>query len=144
MFRTRLLSGIVLVAAVFLLIFRGGIVLFAAMAVVSLIGMREFYQATGVSQDSVGILSLAGYGGALLYEAAVWLGVQEYGLFAVLAGLGLLMSVYVFTYPRYQAGQVMAAFFGMVYVAVMLSCVYLTRQLAGGFYHVWLIFLCSW
>lgn len=146
MFRTRLLSGIVLVAAIFLLISRGGIVLYTAMAAVSLIGMREFYQATGVSQsqDSAKILSVAGYGGALLYEAAVWLGVQEYGLFAVLAALGLLMSVYVFTYPRYQAGQVMAAFFGVVYVTVMLSCIYLTRQLEGGFYHVWLIFLCSW
>lgn len=149
MFKTRLLSGIALVAAVFLAISRGGIVLYAAVAAVSLIGMRELYRATGVcpqtdSQSKVGLLELAGYGGALLYEASVWFGVQEYGLFAVVAALSVLMFVYVFTYPRYQAGQVMAAFFGVAYVAVMLSGIYLTRQLQDGFYHVWLIFLCSW
>ncbi len=147
MFRTRLLSGIVLVLAVFLVISQGGILLYGVLALVSLIGMREFYKAMQVSQVSengMGILELAGYVGALLYEAALWSGIQKFGLAAVLAALALLMSVYVFTYPKYQAGQVMAAFFGMVYVTVMLSCIYLTRQLEGGFYHVWLIFLCSW
>ena len=34
--------------------------------------------------------------------------------------------------------------FGIVYVAVMLSFIYLTRALPGGKFHVWLIFLCSW
>ena len=38
----------------------------------------------------------------------------------------------------------MAAFFGIFYVAVMLSCVYQTRMLENGAYIVWLIFLCSW
>ena len=28
----------------------------------------------------------------------------------------VLMAVYVFTYPKYHADQVMAAFFGVVYV----------------------------
>ena len=38
----------------------------------------------------------------------------------------------------------MPALFGIVYVAVMLSFIYLTRELPGGKFHVWLIFLCSW
>jgi len=38
----------------------------------------------------------------------------------------------------------MAAFFGIVYVGVMLSYIYQTRMLPGGQFHVWLIFLCSW
>ncbi|MFR7394664.1 MAG: phosphatidate cytidylyltransferase [Blautia wexlerae] len=39
----------------------------------------------------------------------------------------------------------MPAMFGIVYVAVMLSFIYLTRELPGGkFLSVWLIFLCSW
>ena len=114
MFRTRLLSGIVLVLAVFLVISQGGILLYGVLALVSLIGMREFYKAMQVSQVSengMGILELAGYVGALLYEAALWSGIQKFGLAAVLAALALLMSVYVFTYPKYQAGQVMATFF---------------------------------
>ena len=65
-------------------------------------------------------------------------------MLAIIFGLVLLMFVYVFTYPTYEAGQVMPALFGIVYVAVMLSFIYLTRELPGGKFHVWLIFLCSW
>jgi phosphatidate cytidylyltransferase len=50
----------------------------------------------------------------------------------------------VFTYPRYQTDQVTGAFFGVVYVAVMLSCIYLLREMQDGVYLVWLIFLGSW
>ena len=38
----------------------------------------------------------------------------------------------------------MGAFFGVVYVSVMLSYIYQTRNLTDGAYLVWLIFLCSW
>jgi phosphatidate cytidylyltransferase len=38
----------------------------------------------------------------------------------------------------------MAAYVGVVYVAVMLSFVMLTRNLPNGKFLVWLIFLCSW
>ena len=38
----------------------------------------------------------------------------------------------------------MAAIFGTIYVAVMLSFVYLVRMGNNGAYNVWLIFLCSW
>ena len=66
------------------------------------------------------------------------------GVLAIIFGLVMIMFVYVFTYPAYQAVQVMPALFGIVYVAVMLSFIYLTRCLPGGKFHVWLIFLCSW
>ena len=62
----------------------------------------------------------------------------------VLVSLILLMFVYVFTYPKYNAHQIMSAFFGVVYVAVMLSFIFLTRNLPEGKFIVWLIFLCSW
>ena len=62
----------------------------------------------------------------------------------VLGLLIVLMFVYVFTYPKYQTEQLLAAFFGVFYVAVMLSYVYQTRMLSAGTYIVWLIFLCSW
>ena len=55
-----------------------------------------------------------------------------------------MMFVYVFSYPKYHAEQVMAAFFGVVYVGVMLSYIYQTRMIRDGAFLVWLIFLCSW
>ena len=54
------------------------------------------------------------------------------------------MAVLVFAYPRYNTQQIMAAFFGMFYVAVMLSYIYQTRILPGGIFTVWLVFVCSW
>ena len=56
----------------------------------------------------------------------------------------LVLAGYVFTFPKYDTQKVTAAFFGIVYVPVMLSFIYLTRMLEGGFYLVWLIFFCSW
>ena len=58
--------------------------------------------------------------------------------------LMLAMAVYVFAYPKFVAGQVMTVFFGVIYVAVMLSFVYQTRCLPDGMVMVWLIFLSSW
>ena len=54
------------------------------------------------------------------------------------------MAVLVFSYPKYNTQQIMAAFFGVFYVAVMLSYIYLTRMLPGGVFTVWLVFICSW
>lgn len=144
MFKTRLISGIFLVLAALLTIISGGYVLFVTLLCVSLLGIQELYKAMGVHKDGVGLLELAGYLGAILYYASLLLGFERYGMMAVLLGLVLLMFVYVFTYPKYEADQVMSAFFGIVYVAVMLSFIFLTRNLEGGKFLVWLIFLCSW
>ena len=38
----------------------------------------------------------------------------------------------------------MGAFFGLFYAGVLLSCLYLTREMKDGLYLVWLIFLSSW
>ena len=68
----------------------------------------------------------------------------NYGTMAIIISMILILFVYVFGYPKYRAEQVMAAFFGVIYVAVMLSFIYLTRSLPDGKFLVWLIFLCSW
>ena len=54
--------------------------------------------------------------------------------------LVLLMAVYVFSFPKYRAEQVMTVYFGLFYVAMMLSFVYQTRMLPDGGVVVWLIF----
>lgn len=144
MFKTRLLSGILLVIIALATIISGGYILFFTLLAVSLIGMSELYKAMNVQNEKNYLLSAAGYAGAVLYYAAVLLDFQRYGVLAIIFGLVLIMFVYVFTYPEYEAKQVMPTLFGIVYVAVMLSFIYLTRCLPGGKFHVWLIFLCSW
>ena len=144
MFKTRLLSGIVLVIIALATIICGGPVLFVTLLCVSLIGMQELYKAVGIRKERFNSLEIISYISVTVYYLAVWLLPTQYHLPAVILGVLLIMSVYVFTYPKYQTGQIIGAFFGIVYVGVMLSYVLQTRLLEGGAFLVWLIFLCSW
>ena len=144
MFKTRLISGIVLVIIALATIISGSWILFFTLLAVSLIGMRELYRVMKVSDEHVTVLELVGYLGAVLYYIAMKADFGNYGTMAIIISMILILFVYVFGYPKYHAEQVMAAFFGVVYVAVMLSFIYLTRSLPDGKFLVWLIFLCSW
>ena len=144
MFKTRLISGIVLVIIALATIISGSWILFFTLLAVSLIGMRELYKVMKVSDEHVTVLELVGYLGAVLYYIAMKADFGNYGTMAIIISMILILFVYVFGYPKYHAEQVMAAFFGVVYVAVMLSFIYLTRSLPDGKFLVWLIFRCSW
>lgn len=141
MFKTRLLSGIVLVIAALGLITAGGDILLAASLLISYIGMYELYRILGIEKAAPGMI---GYLAAGVYYVGLRFPLLPDPMVFVLGFLILLMAAYVFTYPKYRTEQVLAAFFGVFYVAVMLSFIYRTRELPTGAYLVWLIFLCSW
>ncbi|MCI8835557.1 MAG: phosphatidate cytidylyltransferase [Ruminococcus sp.] len=147
MFKTRLLSGILLVILALVTILTGGTLLFATVAAISVIGMRELYRVFQMENKLMGVCGyvfLLLYYGLLLMRPYMGENAQEYltGLF--LAFLICLMAVMVFSYPGYHANQLLAAFFGLFYVGVMLSYIYQIRILPGGAYTVWLVFICSW
>lgn len=54
------------------------------------------------------------------------------------------MSIYVLTFPRYKAKQVIGAVFAFLYIPVMIGCIYRSRFLPGGKFVYALIFFCSW
>ncbi len=141
MFKTRLLSGIILVALALLLVTAGGEILLGVLLLVSLIGMFELYRIVGIEKRAAGI---AGYLAAMVFYANLWRPFIPDSMVFVLGTFILLMFVYVFAYPNFQTQQMLMAFFGVFYVAVMLAGVYQTRMLERGIYIVWLIFLCSW
>lgn len=141
MFKTRLLSGVVLVIAALALIITGGDVLLISTLVISYIGMFELYRIFHIEKSLPGIL---GYLAATVYYGSLKYSFLSEPMMLVLGLLILLMFAYVFSYPKYKTEQLLAAFFGVFYVAVMLSYVYQTRMLDAGAYIVWLIFLCSW
>ena len=123
----------------------GGPVLFAVLLAISLIGVGELYRAMEVHQKGFGALEIAGYVGTVLYYLSLlWMKTDKFSMMILLFTLVLIMCVYVFTYPKYRTEQIMAALFGVVYVAVMLSYIYKTRALEGGAWLVGLIFLSSW
>lgn len=141
MFKTRLLSGIVLVIAALALIITGNDVLLVSTLVISYVGMFELYRVFQIEKAAPGVV---GYLAATVYYANLRFGFMTDMMMFALLLLMLLMFAYVFTYPKYKTEQLLAAFFGVFYVAVMLSYVYQTRMLSAGTYIVWLIFLCSW
>lgn len=141
MFKTRLLSGIVLVIlALFLIISGHEILLFATLAI-SCIGMFELYRVFKMEKT---VLAGVGYLAAIVYYCNLqWKFLPDL-MILFMAFLILLMFVFVFAYPKFHTDQVMAAFFGFFYVAVMLSYVYQIRTLERGLYLAFLVFLCSW
>jgi phosphatidate cytidylyltransferase len=141
MFKTRLISGIVLVVIALAVILTGGDLLLAVTALISVIGMFELYRVFQIEKSPVAV---CGYLTAIVYYGNLRLGITDTVLISIVF-LILLLAVYVFSYPKYRADQIMAGFFALFYVAMMLSYIYQTRTaLVGGMYVVWLIFLCSW
>ncbi len=160
MFRTRLLSGILLVIIALVTILSGGGVLAAILCAISVIAYGELTKACGVHTEGkkynapelVGILMTALYY-VLLFIVFPQDGQGDYGrmqaypiiMIMISVCLILFLFVYVFTFPSYKAPQIMAAMFSWLYAPVMLSFIYLSREgFAQGNYLVWFVFLCSW
>ena len=141
MFTTRLISGIVLVILAILIVGTGGTLLFAVTAALSLIGMFELYRVVQIEKKAPGI---AGYAAGIFYYGLLWFHKEEYIVLMAIMALMVLMAIYVVTFPHYKTEQVTVAFFGIFYLAVMLSYLYQVRSMADGKYLVWLIVLSSW
>ena len=152
-FLTRLLSGVVLVLITVGACWLGSWTLGFFVALIGYIGLDEYYKVFGLRIGRG--LGWIGLIGATLWfvilqmvtESAVGDGVlldPELKWLVLPVVFLLILGVYVFTFPKYDTGQVTAVFFGIVYIPVMLSFIYQTRMLNGGLYLVWLIFFCSW
>lgn len=144
MFVTRLISGVILLAIMIGVICAGGPFLYFFLLAISLIGMFELYRAAGIRKKGLDLLAAVSCAGAIAFYVLVWLDLHDYYLAGVCAAMIALLFVYVFTYPKYHADEVMTAFFGIVYVSVSLSFIYQTRMLKDGQFSVWLIIICSW
>ncbi len=141
MFKTRLLSGIVLVVLALFFIISGKDVLLVPTLIISLIGLFEFYRALNLHKTP---LSYVGYAITLAYYADLRFSYLPSHTMLWILFMILLLFLFVFSYPKYEIKQIAEAYFGVFYVALMLSYIYLTREYTMGRYLVWLIFLCSW
>ncbi len=153
MFVTRLISGIVLLILAVGVMSLGNIWLCVPLFAISLIAYRELTKALkcfGEGQKH-NALEMTGYLGIAAYYICAWLvAIWNKDSVLLLACIMLTfmaqMLVYVVTFPKFHAGQVLAAFFSFIYAPVMLSFVFLTRELRSGIgiYVVWLILISSW
>ena len=98
MFKTRLLSGIVLVAVLILTVGMGGPVLYTVLLAASLIGLMELYRTVKVQNQALGVV---GYLGAIGYYILMYQNKMEYIMPLIILVLMLAMAVYVFAYPKH-------------------------------------------
>lgn len=141
MFKERLISGVILVIIAILAGVMGGPVLLAITCGISIIGLNELYKIVGIGNKLPGYL---GYIATFLYYSCIYFEIYTNLTMLTLVFLIVLMMAYVFTFPTYKVEQIITTYFGFFYVAVMLSYVYMTRELPTGVFTVWLVFLCSW
>lgn len=147
MFLERLLSSIVLVIVLAVSLFFGGNILFLLCLFLAAAAYWEMIRATRVVEKNgrmngpeiVGMLGVIGY-----YGVRYFADTETYIMLAITLTLIGIMFVYVFSFPKYHANQVMSAVFAFLYAPIMLSYIYLTRNLEDGIYLVWLIFISSW
>lgn len=144
MFKTRLLSGIVLLLILASALFIGNEYLWGLTFAISMVGLFEFYRAVR-KENQKKSLEIVGYAGAIVYYLVLLFAGEVENLFLVLIlTVIVMMFIYVFTYPVFVSTELMSTVFGILYVPVMLSFVYLTRSYQDGKYLVWLILLSSW
>lgn len=141
MFKTRLLSGIVLIIIALATIISGGDILFATTLLISLIGLSELYKIAHLERK---LLGMTGYVFTIVYYFMLRYQYKQYFMYFIMIFLVLVMIEYVILFPKFKADEIMIIFFGLFYVSIMLSYIYQTRLLEDGAYIVWLIFICSW
>ena len=145
MFKERVISAIVLVILLLGFLIVGNIPLFLAVLALSVIAFFEMTKATKVHTDKLNGLEIVGVLGCLGYYGTVYFtGLSTYVILVFILTIAFMMMVYVFSFPKFHANQITGAIFSFMYAPVMLSFLYLTRQLEGGVYFVWLTFIGSW
>ena len=154
MFRTRLLSGILLVAVALGVLLAGGALLAVVVFGISMTAYQELTAACKVRGEGrkqgapviVGlVMTLVYYGVICLSLARDISTVFPAMVMAVVAAFLAFLFVYVFTFPKYHANQIMSAMFSFLYGPVMLSFLFLLREgFDDGIYLVWFVFLASW
>lgn len=141
MFRTRLLSSIVLTVITLFVVIFGGNLLFAVLFAISCIGMMELYRVVKMNKSLMGMV---GYASGIIYYLLLYFNLLQFESMLVILFLMLLMVVYVFCFPKYSTEQLAVSFLGLFYVPVMLSYIYQVRMLENGAWIVWLIFIGAW
>ena len=100
MFKTRLISGIVLVAVAIVLMVLGNEVLLTAMLAISLIGMFELYRVLKIEKSLMAVVS---YLAAIIYYCNLeWHFIPDIMIWVMLYVIAL-MFVYVLNYPKFEA-----------------------------------------
>lgn len=138
----RIISSIIGIPILVFLCICGGAPLQVMILIVTLIGMHEIYAA--MSGRALNI-HFVGYFFAVLYMSFIGFFTNKNGMMVLIALLMLSsLAIVVLFHTKISIRDIAVTIFGFVYVAILMSCIYLVRQSTNGIYSVWLIFISAW
>lgn len=143
----RVISGAVLVLILIGLLIPGGYVLLGGCFLISAVGFYELYKALAKQNGEKvfdGYYLIGNLGILSWYATIFFFGIALESMVVLLAVLFLMLGIYIFTFPKSKCEKPIEAFFAFLYCPVLISFIYLTRQLSEGIFLVWLIFIASW
>lgn len=143
---TRCISGAVLVVIALVTILSGGYILAGTLLAISCVAFYELSKVCNIhGQKKCNALETVSYIAIIfLYIITV----MTNDITALLCWMILLilavLGVYVFTFPKFHASQIMADVFCVLYAPLMFSFIYRIRMTEYGIYLVWMVFVGSW
>jgi phosphatidate cytidylyltransferase len=138
--KTRIISGAVLAVITISSLLVGSWYMYGLTLAIALIGMFELFRVIHMERSG---LAYVGYIFCMLYYICISTGLEQYEMLVFAFLVIAVMSVYVFSFPKFTTEQVTMTVFGILYVAVMLSYIYRVRCMSDGIYLVWLIFVAA-
>lgn len=140
-FWVRFRSSCILMVITIASLVIGGNVLFGILLFISLIGLMELYRVFDMNRSPLAVFA---YIGCICYYVIILVKKEDYIFPFAIISLLFIMILYVFSFPKYNASQAAITFFGIFYVAIMLSFIYRVRIMEGGEYLVWMTFIGAW
>ncbi|MBP5472165.1 MAG: phosphatidate cytidylyltransferase [Lachnospiraceae bacterium] len=147
MFVKRLLSGIVLIFGLGFSFAIGGYLLSAVLMIISLIGYCELVKAlcSETERRELNGPDNIAFASIILYYLSVTFTDDRTFLILVIGGFMLLELVwFVLRFPKYSSDRVVRTVFSVIYCPVMLSFIYMIRELEGREFLIWIVLITSW
>ena len=151
----RVLSGIVLIILTVILFFAGGPFLLVGLFLLSVGGLYEFSSCLsyggGQRTDTpllrplritMILLSLVWY--VLIFYVKDQLLTGHMILYYLFGSVLLMMIIGILLYPERWFADIALSFFGLIYISLFFSSVYLIRSSEGGQFYVWYVVAAAW
>lgn len=138
----RYIGAVIYLIPTLIIIFLGGNILKYGLMVLSLMGLSEFYGA--LKKKNYKPFEIVGYGTAIVYYILIGQDIRMATIgFLISLTLMVLLVLPIFKNDRSIADSALTMF-GIMYVAGLLSLIYLIGEKEFGIYLIWIIFFTSW
>ncbi len=136
--KTRILTGLVLIPILVLVLLSNVHVITCAVALISVVGLYEFYKATGVRESRM--LSLLGYVTGLVMAFGGYIP-SRFLLPIVYIFMLLLFIIMLKEHKTVSVNQAGLVIFSIIYIPLFLSTLIDIYRFGNGIYYLWIVFI---